>query len=824
MARGGVTGEGEDTLVIIGVGDIMPGTDYPSEFYLPPGRDCRPLLEEVIPVLNDADITFGNLEGTFAGNEGTPKPCRDTTQCFVFRMPDEYAGCIAEAGFDIMSIANNHASDFGDTGRIRTERILDAAGIAFAGSRTSPSTVVERDGVRYGLAAFAPFRGCYDIKDTTRAKAMIEALKNRCDILIVSVHGGAEGADHQHVTRESEMYLGYDRGNVYSFSHLAVDAGADIVFGHGPHVTRAMEIYRDRFIIYSLGNFCTYGRFNLRGPNGIAPIMKVYVGRDGRFLKGRVIPVMQTGRGGVKPDPEQSVIGRLRELNRADFPEIPLEIDDEGIVSLRRDQLPVRQASPDSGALPHPPDSAGASVPKVIIGTFLGNAGRHYYGNRAPGKLGIIWKHYLGEGETVISRNLGSRTWAGAGWTGQPLLVEEEGEVYLIQGAYDHHLKKIKASTGEVVWEYEFDDVVKGTGTIWRNPDPEDAEQSLVILQGSRLGVGNYLDTPHIPSYRAISYQTGRELWRLDVKWTDSYSRDVDGSALILRDTAYIGLENSLFTVLNPDPGKAEMKDGMLQPAIIQERKLYKPEDVTFHSYNVVTESSPSLLGDHIYIASGSGHVFGYSLKSREIDWDFYIGSDMDGSAIVTGDSCLIVSVEKQYIEGQGGAYKLDPSKSPDECVVWFCPVADSSFSGWEGGIIGSAGISDYYHPGEQANYAAFVGIDGYLRVVDHRKVDESKWVTGTDGITKYHPPWLQFETRVGPSISTPVFCGNKLIVAGYNGIRLYEFDGEGNFRLLDRAGAPFESTPVVHDGRVYIASRDGYLYCFGEPADSVDN
>ncbi|KKK93514.1 hypothetical protein LCGC14_2692140, partial [marine sediment metagenome] len=66
------------------------------------------------------------------------------------------------------------------------------------------------------------------------------------------------------MTRESEIYLGYDRGNIYEFAHMVVDAGADVVFGHGPHVTRAAEIYKDRFIIYSLGNFCTYRRFNLR--------------------------------------------------------------------------------------------------------------------------------------------------------------------------------------------------------------------------------------------------------------------------------------------------------------------------------------------------------------------------------------------------------------------------------------------------------------------------------------------------------------------------------------------------------------------------------
>ena len=459
---------------------------------------------------------------------------------------------------------------------------------------------------------------------------------------------------------------------------------------------------------------------------------------------------------------------------------------------------------------------------KVINGTFLGNERRNYYGNQAPDRLEVIWKHYLGKGETVISRKLGSREWAGAGWTGQPLLVEEmpagggEAGLYLIQGAYDHQLKKIRASDGELIWEYAFDDVIKGTGTIWENPDAVEPEQRLIILQGSRLGIGNYLDTKHIPSYRAISYFTGKELWRLDVKWTDSYSRDVDGSALIIGDTAYIGLENSLFTVFSPDPNRASMKDGMLQPEIFQERKLYRQEDVNAHRYNVVTESSPSLLNNRIYVASGSGHVWGYNLETRSLDWDFVTGSDMDGSAVVTSDDCIMVSIEKQYIEGPGGAMKLDPSKPPEEAVVWYHPVADSSFSNWEGGIIGSIGMTDAYSFVNGRGYAAFVGIDGFLRVVEHTEMDTGRLVAGPDGKTMFHPPKGIYSTYVGPSICTPIFVDNRLIVAGYHGIRIFEFDHEGNFTQVDRFGPTFESTPIVHNGRIYIASRNGYLYCLG--------
>jgi len=473
----------------------------------------------------------------------------------------------------------------------------------------------------------------------------------------------------------------------------------------------------------------------------------------------------------------------------------------------------------------HPNDSIHELMPQtsksdsveLIIPTFLGNKQRNYYGSNPPEVLDIKWKKYLGKGKTVISRKIGEKEWEGAGWTGQPLLVKEGDELYLIQGAYDHNLKKINASDGNTVWEYAYDDVIKGTGTLWYEPDYPEPDNRMVILQGSRLGVGNYVDSDHIPSYRAISYFTGEELWRHDVKWTHSYSRDVDGSALVVNDTVYIGLENSLFTLFDPDYKNAGMKDGMLQPRIYRQLRLYDMPDVKKHEHNVVTESSPSLLGNHIYVASGSGHVYGYNMKTQQLDWDFYIGSDMDGSAIVTSDSCLMVSVEKQYIKGKGGAFKLDPSKPPEESVVWYYPTDSTDLLSWKGGIIGSIGINDNYAGEGDEKLAAFTGLDGYLYVVNHQKLDTGEKVLGPDSLTHYPAPELVYKRKVGPSIATPVFYENKLLVATYNGLYLFEYDSQQNFVLKDKFSAPFEATPIAYNGCIYIASRNGYLYCFSD-------
>ncbi len=324
---------GKDTISIIGVGDIMLGTDYPSKNYLPQGNSCEKGLEYVKHILQDATITFGNLEGTLAGEKGTPKHCKDTTQCYVFRMPQYFIDCLKESGFDILSTANNHSNDFGAEGRTETIKVINESGIEHAGYLEKPYVIFKKDSTTYGFCAFAPNKGTSDSKNYTKVKSIIGKLEATCDIVIVSIHTGAEGAQHQRLPKTDEVYLGYNRGNIYEFAHIAVDAGADIVFGHGPHVTRAIELYKNRIIAYSLGNFSTYARFNLKGPNGIAPILKVYMNSNGEFINGKIIPVYQYGEGITKPDPQKRVIHKLIELTSVDFPDTKISIDNEGNIT-----------------------------------------------------------------------------------------------------------------------------------------------------------------------------------------------------------------------------------------------------------------------------------------------------------------------------------------------------------------------------------------------------------------------------------------------------------------------------------------------------------
>jgi len=317
---------------LIMVGDMMLGTNYPSSASLPPG-DGKDILSEPKEFLELADVTMGNLEGTLLDKGGTPKVCSDPSNCVAFRMPEHYAGYLKDAGFDLMNIANNHAGDMGDIGRESTQKTLKEYGIKYGGQQTAPTTIFVKDGIKFGFTGFAPNNGTLSINDLKKATKIVSDLKKECDIVIVAFHGGAEGSGSTRVSRKREFYLGEDRGNVYEFAHAMVDAGADVVFGHGPHVVRGVEMYKDKIIAYSLGNFCTYGKFGLSGNLGLAPILKIYITKNGNFSHGRIFPFKQIKRGFPVFDDDYSVVRLMKDVTEKDFPETDITIDVDGKIS-----------------------------------------------------------------------------------------------------------------------------------------------------------------------------------------------------------------------------------------------------------------------------------------------------------------------------------------------------------------------------------------------------------------------------------------------------------------------------------------------------------
>jgi len=114
------------------------------------------------------------------------------------------------------------------------------------------------------------------------------------------------------------------------FSHAVVDAGADLVIGHGPHVPRALELYKGRLIAYSLGNFDTWFGVSINGTNGFAPVLEAGLDEHGVFVAGRIHSNVQQRPEGVVPDPEQRAYRLMRELTMQDFSGGALQFGDDG--------------------------------------------------------------------------------------------------------------------------------------------------------------------------------------------------------------------------------------------------------------------------------------------------------------------------------------------------------------------------------------------------------------------------------------------------------------------------------------------------------------
>ncbi len=324
-------GKSAGEITIAAVGDIMLGSTYPETAPLPP-EDGATLLAEVTPILAAADLAFGNLEGPMLEGGATGK-CSDEAaragRCYAFRVPTRYGAHLKKAGFDVMSLANNHVMDFGLEGRASSVKVLEELGIAHSGEPGDIARLNAR-GRKVGLIAFATYPHSYNLLDLEAARRAVSELAAASDVVVVSFHGGAEGARYQHVPQGPEGFYGEDRGDLRTFARAMIEAGADLVIGHGPHVMRGMEVYKGRLIAYSLGNFATYGAFNLSGPNGLAAILEVRLACDGALLGGRLHPVKQVKPGGPLLDPEAAVLPLVRQLSEEDFGATAVRVSDKG--------------------------------------------------------------------------------------------------------------------------------------------------------------------------------------------------------------------------------------------------------------------------------------------------------------------------------------------------------------------------------------------------------------------------------------------------------------------------------------------------------------
>jgi hypothetical protein len=302
---------------VVAVGDILMGTTYPSVKL--PEEEGRFLFKESKEILRSGDISFGNLEGPLCDG-GSPAKDRSHRGPYFFRTPARFVGNLADAGFNVMSLANNHAEDFGPKGATSTKRVLDRAGIRYS-SKAGEVAEFDIRGIKVGLVAVSFGSPPRSIVKLEEAWEEIDSLSKKYHLLIVSVHGGKEGSSALHTKNELEYFFGKPRGNLIQFAHGAIDRGADLILGHGPHVPRAIEVYKGRLIAYSLGNFCTYGGMSLSKEKGYAPVLWAELSGSGQFTKGKLHSFVQVPPGGPQKDEKERAWNLIKKLSQEDFPE-----------------------------------------------------------------------------------------------------------------------------------------------------------------------------------------------------------------------------------------------------------------------------------------------------------------------------------------------------------------------------------------------------------------------------------------------------------------------------------------------------------------------
>lgn len=324
---------GAETIAISAVGDIMMGTTYPSNAL--PANDGKGLFDPALPWLKAAHIRFGNFEGTFF--DGPPQKDGKSAgpNRFAFRTPTRMVSVLKDAGFNVMSLANNHVKDFGAAGIKSTKETLAKAGIQYS----SKAGEVARFKVRetdIALIAADFYKAPRSIVEYADTISEIKNLKGNNELVIVSAHAGREGVGAEYIRRGMELFLGEKRGDSIEFAHEAIDAGADVIIMHGPHVPRGLELYKNRIIVYSLGNFMTGKGISLAGYAALAPLIRIEIHPDGAFASGQIVPfIQQRDPQRIEVDHTRRGIMFIRKLSSKEFPDSNLEIEDDGKLAIK---------------------------------------------------------------------------------------------------------------------------------------------------------------------------------------------------------------------------------------------------------------------------------------------------------------------------------------------------------------------------------------------------------------------------------------------------------------------------------------------------------
>lgn len=329
------------------------------------GRSSAPdsLLAPLLALFTDADIVLVNVEGAIGDGPVVPKCGKRAQHCFAFRQPTSAASALrhlADSAAVVGNVANNHARDAGDDGFTRSVASLTAAGVLVTGADTFATPVVTRNGDTIGIIGFHTSTDTPDARDLAAVRRHVARAVARYGTVIVTMHLGAEGVAAQRTRDSTELFLGsIDRGNPIAFANTALDAGATMVIGHGPHVLRAAEWRGGRLVLYSLGNLLTYGPFKLEEPLDRGTVACAVIDSVRHVRSAWLRPTVQLAPGIVRPDSTNRAAALMDSLSALDFPASGASIGLDDVLR-RRDS--VAAASHRSGAGRLPTASGGTSA------------------------------------------------------------------------------------------------------------------------------------------------------------------------------------------------------------------------------------------------------------------------------------------------------------------------------------------------------------------------------------------------------------------------------------------------------------------------------
>jgi hypothetical protein len=323
-----------DSVRVCAGGDVTLGTDLDTSWVRRAKADpVTPdsLVAPVRQIMSGADMILVNAEGAIGdGPIASPKCLPGKKHCFMMRQPPDAALAIRHLGDSgtvvVANLANNHAHDAGVSGFTHTAAALTGAGVMVTGADTIPTVVVTPRGDTVAVLGFSAWSspGVMDL-DAVRRLVARAAAEYRW--VIVTMHLGAEGKFAQRTIDSMETYAGETRGNPVAFAHAAVDAGARLVLGHGPHVLRAAEWRDSALIVYSMGNLVNYGPFNLDEPNRRGAVFCATLDSAGRPRDVVIRATVQGLPGRVSVDSAGRAWVLVDSLSRLDFPATGVTVD-----------------------------------------------------------------------------------------------------------------------------------------------------------------------------------------------------------------------------------------------------------------------------------------------------------------------------------------------------------------------------------------------------------------------------------------------------------------------------------------------------------------